>query len=341
MSDFLHMIFLLIFLWFLYGFYGFLLCKSWKLSCPAMLWPLTGYELCMVLFQIVELPAHLLGAPLSLTAYVYVIVLAGFACFLIRTAPIGMPVSRPDRAEIVCAGFVAAVPVMIQFFNMVYGSMADTGQYIGQISTALYTDTIRQYEPFSGRASGYFDSQNLFAAYEMHSAVICRIFHMHPLIYVHHVLAVMEIVFSVFLVYQSALLLFAGDRRKSQTALVVSLFVNLFSYSPYTWSGFLFLRTAESKSMLAAVVLPLLFYDMAVLSEDSDAKAGRKALFLTVVFGLGICRSSAFLIPAALTMQLLPLIISDRKWKLLPVYGLCMAPCVVILGYQMLIRKAG
>lgn len=322
-----------------YFAFGYWFCKAGSIKCNVTMLPIMGFSFCMVIFMFIEIPAHILGWNLSVLAYLYIaiVIVAGLLmAFISKRGQVR--VEGIEKKELLFLCVVIMAQILFQFFNMLYGSTWDTGQYIGQISTALYTDTIRQFEPFSGKEMGYFDAQNLFATYEMHSAVVCKLLHIHPLIYVHRIIASLEMIFVNILPYNIALQLFKGNFKQARIAIISMLIINLFSYTLYTWSGFLFLRAGESKSMLAMVILPLILYCTILLAQNEKGKMIGLFLVLAVTLGVGICKSGAFIIPVALFAELLPVVLLDKRWKLLFLYVISNIPCAVVCVYQMAIR---
>lgn len=313
----------------IYCIFGALIDRVLKIRGNVSLYPVIGYIFTSLCFQVVSIPMQLLKCSLSLTTYVYLAVLAlWLLCFgwIAKKNPV-------EKEKIVCSDFlVLAVIIVIQWalllYNMCYGSTWDTSQYIGQISTAVYTNTMNQYEPYSGKMISSFNWKDCFVVYEMHSAAICRLLHIHPLIFFHRILANIEITLVSVIYYNIAMLLFRQDKKKANTTLILMTVLNLFSYSLFTWSGFLFIRTAESKSMLANVILPLLLLWVIYIVKEKDNRI-YILLFGTAAMGLGISKSGAFVIPAALVLYSIPVFRRDSFWGTVLRLSACFAPCIL------------
>ena len=313
----------------IYCIFGALIDRVLKIRGNVSLYPVIGYIFTSLCFQVVSIPMQLLKCSLSLTTYVYLAALVlSLLCFgwISKKQPV-------EREKIICRDFwVLAVIIVMQWafllYNMCYGSIWDTSQYIGQISTAVYTNTMNQYEPYSGKIISSFNWKDCFVVYEMHSAAICRLFHIHPLIFIHRILANIEIVLVSVIYYNIAMLLLRQDKKKANMALVLMTVINLFSYSLFTWSGFLFIRTAESKSMLANVILPLLLLWVVYIVKEKENRI-YILLFGTVAMGLGISKSGTFVIAAALALYALPVLRKGRFWSTALKLGVCFIPCIL------------
>jgi len=302
------------------------------------MYPIIGFVVCMVLFMVIQIPMQYIQMSLSVVVYTYIVALMSVGIWgIVKVRNKEKIVIKLARREFIIWTCIVLVQLVFLHANMVYGSTWDTGDYIGQISTAVYTDTMRQYEPFSGKKYATTDWYNLFAAYEMHSAAMCKLFNIHPLIYVHRVLATFEIVFYNIVLYNISLLLLKNNKMKSCIALISIFAINMSSYSLFSLSGFLFLRAGESKSMLCAVILPLILYWFVYILKNNDKESARIMYLLTVVMGVGISKSGAFVIPVALSLLMLPVILVDKK-NILALYLMCMFPCILMLLYQAMLR---
>lgn len=314
----------------IYGIYGALIDKVMKLGSNQSLYPIIGYIFMSLCFQGIAIPLQLLKVSLSVTAYVYVFIL--IITFFCLRRMVKLHLSYKRGKEIYKDFLLLAIIILIQWIvlmcNMCYGSVWDTSKYIGQISTALYTDTMQQYEPYSGKIYSFFDWKNCFIVYEMHSAVLCKLFQIHPLIYVHRILASLEIAFVYIIYYNIALCLFNKSKVKTNMTILFVMVINFFAYSLYSWSGFLFIRTAESKSMLANVILPLML--LWVIKIVNERKNNIFFLLLgTIIMGLGISKSGAFIIPTALILEIIPILWINKRPKMVLKYSICFVPCIL------------
>ena len=83
--------------------------------------------------------------------------------------------------------------------NQLYVSRYDTSYYNGNAINALYTDTMYQYDAYTGvyvgKAVAWHDS------YSMLIAFLAKLFFMHPLVVVNRIMGVIEIVAANLAVY--------------------------------------------------------------------------------------------------------------------------------------------
>lgn len=58
----------------------------------------------------------------------------------------------------------------------------DQGYYLGDTAASLYTNTISQYDPYTGRLLNHLNTEYLLETYQNHSSVMCQLLGIHPMI---------------------------------------------------------------------------------------------------------------------------------------------------------------
>ena len=167
--------------------------------------------------------------------------------------------------------------------------------------------------------------------YPMLIAFLSKIFWMHPLVIVNRVLASMEII----LMNWSCMRLPSGCRQEtagSRTGqwgfMQGSAF---FATSLMMGRGFyLWQRTAESKSMLANLYLPLALLALLLL-----AKEDRKPVLLgdtgdSLSVGASLSISGIFILCVMIGGGLLALLFHHRRWRYWVSAALCMTPGLLV-----------
>ena len=318
-----------------YTFLGKIVCRVQQFDCNPTLYPVIGYILCMVIFQILAIPLMVLNASPMYTLCSYLSILSFITILLSVYQQKSKKIHvHLDKIEIWGLTIIILLQWGLLFGNMVYGSGTDNGQYIGEITTALFTNTFKRFDPYTGKRLKTFLWQSCLLTYEAHSTVICKLFDIHPLIFIHRIQANLEITFVNTIFYNILLVLLEGKKRKAIAALSGTLLINFFAYSLYSWSGFMFLRTGESKSMLAVVIVPLLIYWFLKIAEVGPVKYLWRMLFFTILMGLGISKSGAFVIPVVVLLHLIPVVVKNRRRDVVLWSCGCLMPCVVYLILQ-------
>lgn len=299
---------------------------------------LAGFFLYYSLFTFFCIPVMYKVRPLSMLAVIWgAVVLAVLVLSFILNRKVWK--SLPGNLslffrqnKIFCLG--VAVFVLIQTFVIVYSYQftLDAAYYVANVTTSLTTDTMNIYDPYTGDWQNHFEMRYFFATYTMNDAVMCRIFPIHPLMQTKIVMSSIAVILTNILYYKIGTELFE-DRKKS--VFVMMLFAGIINFNYitiYTSSNFLITRTYEGKSLLGNVVLPGILYLYIRLMKDHKAFHNWFLLFLTC-FGATVLSSSAnMLVPATLTVTLLPLVVMKKDYRIIPKYVICMLPCLIMLA---------
>ena len=183
---------------------------------PGFLW-LFGMALFLGIFSVVDIFTEAGGAAFHVLFYtalaVLVIAVALGVVYLVRAGrKEGGSWMRYPARDVWLLLFLVLLVVQIWYGmgNQLYVSRYDTSYYNGNAINALYTDTMYQYDAYTGvyvgKAVAWHDS------YSMLIAFLAKLFFMHPLVVVNRIMGVIEIVAANLAVYEIALRLSKGNR---------------------------------------------------------------------------------------------------------------------------------
>lgn len=175
---------------------------------PGFLW-LFGMALFLGIFSVVDIFTEAGGAAFHVLFYtalaVLVIAVALGVVYLVRAGrKEGGSWMRYPARDVWLLLFLVLLVVQIWYGmgNQLYVSRYDTSYYNGNAINALYTDTMYQYDAYTGvyvgKAVAWHDS------YSMLIAFLAKLFFMHPLVVVNRIMGVIEIVAANLAVYEIA-----------------------------------------------------------------------------------------------------------------------------------------
>ena len=226
--------------------------------------------------------------------------------------------------------------VLVLVSSLIYVSFWDATYYVGQVSFSVYTDTINQIDPLSGRFLESFDLKHCLATYHVNDAVICRLFGIHPLIETKTVMVIAVMILTSLVYYRIGLKLFHG-RKSSVTIFLFFVFVlHLWTYSAYTGAGFLLFRTYEGKAVTANLSIPAILCLLLDLYGGRESRQTWMFLLITVWGAAAIASSAMFLLPAMLAAGLIPLAAIRRQPAVLGRMVLVMLPCLAAAACYLL-----
>lgn len=334
MNSVIGVIIVLTILGVLFFLMGHCFCGIFRKKERVTLQILLGAVVFFAVFSVIELPIEKLDLPFHVMVYAE---LAGFAAITV------VCVRQCIREGMFCKGrawvqpdTVTLVLLLLIALQVIYGmnnggriNGFDTSYYNGHAINALYTDTMYQYSPRSGEFIGY--EGYVHDGYPMLIAFLSKIFWMHPLVMVNRVLASMEIILMNLAVYEIACGLSAGNRRIANWTVGLHAGISIFCYQFDEGRGFyLWQRTAESKSMLANLYLPLALLALLLLAKEIENRYCWVILGLVFLVGASLSISGIFILCVMIGGGLLALLFHHRRWRYWVSAALCMMPGLLV-----------
>lgn len=261
----------------------------------------------------------------------------GCRAFLTRKKP------EPGRSLRTAASFpVLAAVILAQLilFNLNDETFAlwDQSYYIGDTATSLYTNTISQYDPYTGYPLDNLNREYLLETYQNHSAVMCQLLHIHPMIEVRTVMTSVVVFLYQMIFYEIGMLLFRRDRLKSAFMLGFLFFLNLFSFNLYTAGEFLMFRPFEGKTILAVLIIPGLFWLFLNTAQEPENRSYWCYSFLVILGSFGLNMSSIFMIPFEISALYIPLAVKKKKIMVYLKFLILLLPCAAFIALYLLTR---
>lgn len=318
------------------GFFllGHCFCELFQKKEDSVTKLLLGAVLFLAVFSAIELPVEKLNLPFHVLVIVecivFVLLFGACVVYCVRNGELAA-VKRwtmPDYMTLVLFVLIA-LQVLYGMNNGIRINGYDTSYYNGYAINALYTDTMYQYSARSGEYIGI--EGYVHDGYPMLIAFLSKIFFMHPLVMVNRVLACLEIVLMNLVVYEIACRLSNGNRKIADWTVAIHAVMSIFCYQFEEGRGFyLWQRTAESKSMLANVYLPLTLLAMILLAKEAESLYHWLILGLTALVGVSLSISGIFILTAMIGSGVLGILIYQRRGKYLLNAVLCMIPSMVV-----------
>ena len=221
-------------------------------------------------------------------------------------------------------------------FDELYGrwsSSNNPSNYVAYVTTAVFTDELGTTHPVTGRALKAFATKMFTETYMDHSAVIAKLFHVHPLIEIRWVVPAIFLVMGNMVVAVLARSFFEERAKRwlffagYQAAVACTTGSYLFS------SFYTYFRNYEGKTVISAVILPVMFYVFWRLYRDP---CDRNALVFGVICIAGsfhFTGTALFLIPVA-CLGLVPAIASGKQLKRMILNAMVLIlPCIVYAAF--------
>lgn len=315
-----------------------------------------GFFTYFSIFQMVALPLKIILAPLSalsiLWAVIVIIVVIMVCVISLKGDRIKLEIGsgikgrfKIKRINLIYIMVILAI-IGVQFIvielNQSVGSPWDASYYIGEVVSSVYTNTISQYDAYTGLKLSVLNSSYLLENYQMHSAIASQIFHIHPLLEMRTTMSGVIVLLTNLILVRIGRMLFPKQLKK--TALFV-LFIAIFNicYASFFSAAFFYSnRTFEGKTILSATIFPATFYLVFRLMINYERKKNVKhtlewaELFILVFGTFCINMSAMFLMPVLLSSLLIPFALIKRRWAIFKNYIISLIPCVIVMIYYLM-----
>ncbi|MCC8044641.1 MAG: DUF6077 domain-containing protein [Clostridiales bacterium] len=228
---------------------------------------LYGISLELALFEILAVPMTFLKCPLKMLCCLWAaltLLLAAFSCVKFvwpqcRAVLFGhekMGYTPMFLVIIVCVLLQAAYVTLNQHID------DDDAYYVATAVTAVETDTLMEYNPYTGNLYSKLPSRYVLSAWPLYLASLSVLSGgLHPTLIAHFLLPGLVVLFAYLIYALIARDLFPDNRGRQEVFLLFIILVLSFSgFSIYSSGTFLFIRGWQGKALVAGVSVPALFY---------------------------------------------------------------------------------
>ena len=238
----------------------------------------------------------------------------------------------------------AVLLIVVQMYVGIFYTHIDDDDafYVATASTTLETDTVFQYNAYTGDEYESLPSRYVLSPFPIFEAGLSRLYGVPSTVLGHTGMFLIFLPVAYF-VYDLLGSFFWKNKRKERGLFLLFLaWMNIFGYySVYTMSTFLLIRIWQGKAVLAAVILPLLFYYLLCAYKNEYQIQDIIQIFLTTGAAALTSSMGIFLAPIMVALGAFAGIIQTRKigtaWKLL---AGCI-PCIILAGIYLLLRVEG
>lgn len=306
---------------------------------------LIGFFLYFGIFHLIALPMKVLLLPLSWLCIVWLIVVM---CIVIVSLILNRKswIREIKKAQIknwwlvVLLFFLGILfQVIIITNNISYGSFMDASYYIADSGRSVLTNTIEQYNQYTGVIRSELDPLYVLLTYTAHNSMLSFVTGIHPLIIWHQILSGIVIILSNLVIFRIGCIIFNGNRKKAFTTWIIWLAVLFFTYSIYTPSGFFFYRAYEGKTILAVLIIPVMLLQMV---RSIQKRFDRESFLESLIVEIGsmpFCMSTMMVVPVVVTIFYIPGVIAYKSKKGLIQYVVLIGIYLIELLLYMMISK--
>ena len=233
---------------------------------------IVGFFLLQIMFQICSFPFIYFDTSLTLLTRVWAALLCVVLC-------VGVLITKKELLKGVkgIAGYIKerkwvvgvlflAVMAMCYYVSINGERNEDSMYYIGLINTSLSMDSMYRFNVYNGFGMESLYARRALVTFDIHSAVLCKIFNVHPLVLVRYGRASLNVVLTAMATYLVGTMLYRKEsvavaEKKACVLVIVVFIVNfLFAGNIYTSAMFLLTRAYEGKSFAGNVLVIFTLY---------------------------------------------------------------------------------
>ncbi|MBR6403310.1 MAG: hypothetical protein IKS48_07995 [Eubacterium sp.] len=273
----------------IYYLVGVAVSKILKLDNNPVRQLLVGMFAYGILFFIYVLPLKFMIVPVNVIGKIWVVILGLLCLFIVVTLRKYMAKGLKKWAAYIKKNKTAAIVVglftafQVTFVEIYCRLVAGYNQvwFVGWVSNGVLHNELMTYDVVTGGPLSVFPNDRYLCTFLDHSAVICRIFHIHPMVEVRTVLTGIFVLVQCLVIWELAKCIGKGRQDRSILAFLLYWGVrNAMVGSQLLPSYYTFFRTYEGKGFVMNVPIPLM---MLIMWKMYDKPEKTKYLWESVV----------------------------------------------------------
>ncbi len=229
--------------------------------------------------------------------------------------------------------YAALILILIQIFAYVFFMTIDQDDafFVATAADAIQYDTMYQVEPYIGYRAYVLPYRYVLSPMPMFYAFLAKFTGFHAAVIAHTVLPVFLVSTAYMVYYLIAEQLFHGKKDSVGLFLVLLSVIHISSYySVYTQGTFLLTRIWQGKAILAAILLPFLFYNCFMQHLPEREKGGWAVCLLTVLSCCMVSSMGIVLAPILCGLFAVLFGVFGRNWRYLLGSIICVLPSLVL-----------
>lgn len=304
-----------------------------------------GYTAIFALFELIALPLIFAGAPFLVLLYSFAGVLGGLAVvslvLQIRRTREMVSYQRQGLRKIPWSMYLAVFLIAVQVICYVVWMIQDLDDafYVATATTTVETNSMFRFNAYTGDLMKRLPSRYVLSPFPIFLAFISQCVRMHPAAVAHTVMPVFFVPLAYMVYGLIGQKLFKGDRKSTGLFLCFLSVIHMCSYySVYTQGTFMLVRIWQGKAVLAAILLPALFYSCMRVLKEKGHIWDWVLLAATLTACCMVSSMGIMLAPIMAGIFAILYGILNKDWKKFAGVVICCVPSLICAGMYILIR---
>ncbi|MCC8105490.1 MAG: DUF6077 domain-containing protein [Clostridiales bacterium] len=214
---------------------------------------------------------------------------------------------------------VVLLCIFLQFFYVTFNQHIDEDDafYVATATTAVETNTLMEYDPYTGDLYSELPARYVLSAWPLYLAVLSTLSGgIHPTILAHLLIPGFVLLFAYCIYALIAKSLFPDDCSKQHLfLLLISLLLSFSGFSVYSSGTFLFVRAWQGKALVASITQPTLFYLCRCAMKEDNGTIFWFYLFCAVTASCMFSSMGVILATVPIGIYTLIYAVPQRKWR--------------------------
>lgn len=296
-----------------------------------------GYH---ALFWCVAFPCTLFNISLDSLTVIWLVLLCALLFIITGFHFRGLAKTYQDAAAAAWKYRAFLIPCLTMGFLLVYYVCTnglpdiDAQTYIGEVTSMVDTGKLTGIWVKNGVETQFIALRRSFAIFGVNSAVLCKIFQIHPLIFCRTVRASINVVLFGAAVFEMFRHVYRRQENSMEhsfmSAMLAMAMFFAFANTIYTEARFMLMRAYEGKAYCASTLMLITILIAIQLCTTMD-KRFFVLFFLDMLAGMSISASATFILPLAGGSIILACALVQRRWAYIPVLLVAASPNILYL----------
>lgn len=296
---------------------------------------LYGQILMWALFQIVAVPFVLFRMSFNSLVITFSVII--LVLFVLGAKKFPENIKNLEKPQISIPLILAMILIIGQMMIYLFGMHLDEddARWLAEANDAIVKNMMLLNNPATGAYVGVFRGEvlkDVFSPWSMYIATISKMTGINVAVMAHTILAPVLLGVSYMVYHKISKSIFKGETESGLFLLSVAVINMFFGGNRHTQAFTTLIRIWQGKAIIAAIMIPMLFFVFLVVMEEDTWKNWMWILFVDCAS----CLFSGMGIAISLIMVgvLGAYAIVCKRWKRIPLWFLSMVPSILFgLGY--------
>ena len=298
------------------------------------------------IFQIIGIPLIFLRKSLDFLTVVYSVIVVALCLFALIRGPkkissiFKIKTSWKDSMKWQMVLAILLIAFQTIMLTVKTHTDDDDAFYTASATTALETNTIFAYNPYTGALFEALPSRYVLSPIFSFVAMLAKITRVHPAIISHTLFPAMLIPMAYMIYMLIGNKLFKEKKTAVGTFLIFVSLIQMFSaYSVYTTGVFTLTRIWQGKAIFAAVLFPaILYFGLSAFEAQKGTKRSWISLLFLMLASCMVSSMGILLSVVALGILALVYAIQKKQPRVLIYSVLCCIPNLIYAGMYLILK---